>query len=130
MTQEQNKNWIEQVVRDFCASPANSLENGTGEPAWGEPQVAYARGDDLLFAQVKSDIGPFYWTPQEAFKLAYPDAQIDPSELTVICYILPQTDATPSTNAQRQRFRPKGGPVRASMVKSSTVHCVCIWLTH
>jgi epoxyqueuosine reductase QueG len=94
MTQEQNKNWIEQVVRDFCASPANSLENGTGEPAWGEPQVAYARGDDLLFAQVKSDIGPFYWTPQEAFGLAYPDAQIDPSELTVICYVLPQTDAT------------------------------------
>lgn len=94
MTQEQSKPRIEQIVRDFCASPANTLENGTGEPAWAEPQLAYARGDDPLFAQVKSDIGPFYWTPQEAFQLAYPDAQIDPSELAVICYILPQTEAT------------------------------------
>ena len=64
--QQQKTTWIEKIIRDFCTSPANSLENGTGEPAWGEPQVAYARGDDPLFAQVKSDIGPFYWTPQEA----------------------------------------------------------------
>jgi len=94
MTQEQSKTRIEQIVRDFCASPANTLENGTGEPAWAEPQLAYARGDDPLFAQIKSDIGPFYWTPQEAFRLAYPDAQVDPSELAVICYVLPQTEAT------------------------------------
>jgi hypothetical protein len=41
--------WIEQVIRDFCASAANSLENGTGEKAWGEPRVAFARGDDPLY---------------------------------------------------------------------------------
>jgi len=92
--QRNGKSWIEKIIRDFCASPANSLENGTGEPAWGTPQVAYACGDDPLFAQVKSDIGSFYWTPQEAFRIAYPDAEIDPSELAVICYILPQTEKT------------------------------------
>ena len=68
--QAQNKNWIETIIRDFCASSANSLENGTGEPAWESPHFAYARGDDLLFAQLKNDIGEFYWTPEEAFQLA------------------------------------------------------------
>lgn len=92
--QQQKTTWIEKIIRDFSASPANSLENGTGEPAWSEPQVGYARGDDPLFAQVKSDIGSFYWTPQEAFKLAFPDAETDSAELAVICYILPQTAAT------------------------------------
>jgi epoxyqueuosine reductase QueG len=90
----QNKIWIEKLVCDFCASSANSLENGTGEPAWDTPQFAYARGDDPLFDQVKSDIGTFYWTPAEAYQLAYPDNEVDPSELAVICYILPQTKAT------------------------------------
>jgi epoxyqueuosine reductase len=94
MTQTSTKNWIEKIIRGFCASPANSLENGTGEPAWGEPQVAYARGDDPLFDRIKADIGPFYWTPLEAFRLAFPDAGIAASALSVICYILPQTEAT------------------------------------
>ncbi len=94
MTQEQSKGWIEQIIRNFCDSSANSLGEGTGEPAWGEPQVAYARGDDPLFSQIKADIGSFYWTPQEAFKLACPGTDVDPSDLAVICYILPQTEAT------------------------------------
>jgi len=93
-TQERLKSRIEQIVRDFCASPANSLENGTGEPAWGEPRLAFARGDDPLFDRLKADIGPFYWTPAEAFRLAYPEGSLDPAELAVACYVLPQTEAT------------------------------------
>jgi ferredoxin len=93
-TDREYKAWIEKIIHDFCTSSANSLENGTGEPAWGVPQVAYARADDLSFAQVKRDIGSFYWTPLEAFLLAYPDAKVDSSQLAVICYILPQTEAT------------------------------------
>jgi epoxyqueuosine reductase QueG len=94
MTRQQNKNWIEKIICDFCASPANSLQNDTGEPAWGNALVAYARGDDPLFDQLREDIGSFYWTPREAFQLAYPEAMIDSSELAVISYILPQTEAT------------------------------------
>jgi epoxyqueuosine reductase len=92
--QGNGKSFIEKIIREFCASPLNSLHNGTGEPAWGEPQVGYAGGDDPLFAQIKADIGPFYWTPQDAFRLAYPDVEVSPSELSVICYLLPQTEAT------------------------------------
>lgn len=93
-SQIKDKSWIEKIVRDYCASSANSLENGTGEPAWGAPLLAYASGDDPLFAQLKADIGPFYWTPVEAYLLAYPGANIEPRELTVISYVLPQTEAT------------------------------------
>lgn len=89
-----SRGWIEKVVADFCASAANSLENGTGEPAWDPPQFGYARGDDPLFARIKADIGPFYWTPADAYRLAYPHAAAAPSELSVVCYILPQTAAT------------------------------------
>lgn len=85
---------IESALRDFCATSANSLENGRGEPAWGEPQIGYARADDPLFVQLKADIGPFYWTPLEAFLLAYPGVEVEASELSVISYVLPQTEAT------------------------------------
>ena len=102
--QEQAKSWIEKIVRDFCSSSANSLENGTGEPAWDVPQFAYARGDDPLFSQLKHDIGEFYWTPEEAYKLAYPDEEIAASVLAVICYILPQTKATRVDQALETEF--------------------------
>jgi epoxyqueuosine reductase QueG len=94
VSQTENKGRIEGLVRDFYASGQNTLQMSTKEPAWGEPRIAYARGDDPLFAKIKADIGPFYWTPREAFHLAYPDTEVSDSELSVIVYILPQTEAT------------------------------------
>lgn len=93
-SREETKIWLESVVYEFCASEQNSLQMPTGEPAWSEPQIAYARGDDPLFAQLKNDIGPFYWTPLEAFRLAWPNLPATAADLAVIVYILPQTEAT------------------------------------
>ena len=39
-------------------------------------------------------IGPFLWTPEEAYTIAYPDAPAPASELRVISYVLPQTPET------------------------------------
>jgi epoxyqueuosine reductase QueG len=94
MSDAARKAWIETLIGDFCATSANTLANGTGEPAWDAPQVGYARGDDPLFATVKEQIGPFLWTPAEAFALAFPDQPAAPAELSVIVYLLPQTAAT------------------------------------
>lgn len=94
ISRQKSKGWIEKTVADFCATGQNTLALPGGEPAWDAPQFGYARGDDPLFARIKADIGPFYWTPVEAFRLAYPDAAVDASELTVISYLLPQTEAT------------------------------------
>jgi len=93
-SREETRSWIELVIREFCASARNSLQMQTGEPAWAEPLIACARGDDPLFEQLKNDIGSFYWTPLEAFRLAWPDLEATAAELAVIVYILPQTEAT------------------------------------
>ncbi len=39
-------------------------------------------------------IGPFLWTPEEAYALAFPDSPAPGSELRVISYVLPQTPET------------------------------------
>jgi epoxyqueuosine reductase len=87
--------WIEKKIVDFVEeSPDNSLKNDKNDPAWGTPLVAFSRGDDSLFVELKNDIGPFYWTPQEPFGLAYPELTITADELAVISWILPQTRLT------------------------------------
>lgn len=83
---------IEAVIREYWASAAsNSLQMATGEQAWAEPHVAVAAGDDPLFQRIKELIGPFYWTPQEAFAHAFLDNPAPAGELRVISYVLPQT---------------------------------------
>ncbi len=87
--------WIEKKIVDFVEnSPENSLKSDKAEPAWGTPLVAFARGDDALFSELKKDIGSFHWTPPELFGLAYPELTIDADELAVISWILPQTRST------------------------------------
>ncbi len=86
---------ITKILQNFWKeSPSNTLQNGTGEKAWDEPLVGFAKGGDPLFKRMKEDIGPFYWTPEEAFLRAFPDAEITSEELSVISYVLPQTEAT------------------------------------
>ncbi|MCD4689419.1 MAG: 4Fe-4S ferredoxin, partial [Desulfuromonadaceae bacterium] len=86
---------VEKVIQDFWAtSPGNSLHLGTGEKAWAMPHVAIARGDDPLFLRNKEMIGPFLWTPEEAYALAFPETPAPARELRVISYVLPQTSET------------------------------------
>lgn len=91
--------WIEGVIKSFVAgSEENSLKNAANDRAWAEPLVGFARGDDPIFEFFKSDIGPFFWTPQEAFNLAFPGSDAKPGELAVVSWVLPQTDATKADN--------------------------------
>jgi epoxyqueuosine reductase QueG len=86
---------VERIINEFCESaPSNSLHLETGEKAWAEPHVAIARGDDPLFLGNKEMIGPFLWTPEEAYALAFPDSPVPARELRVISYVLPQTPKT------------------------------------
>ena len=83
---------IEKIIYNFWESaPSNSLHLKTGEKAWALPHVAIAHGADPLFLRNKLLIGPFLWTPEEAYALAFPDAPAPASELRVISYVLPQT---------------------------------------
>lgn len=63
---------LKRIIQDFWASaPSNRLHLGTDEKAWAEPHVAIARGDDSLFRRNKALIGTFFWTPEEAYALAF-----------------------------------------------------------
>jgi epoxyqueuosine reductase QueG len=80
--------------------PGNNLGWDTGEPSWAAPLVGVARGDDPLFAFYKEHIGEIHWTPEEVLRLAYPDASVRPETLSVVVWVLPQTEATKA----EQRF--------------------------
>ena len=87
--------WVEKLVHDFWATSAeNTLANESGEKAWDEPLVGYAAAGHPLFRQFAVDLAPFYWTPEQAFLLAFPDLPVRAEELSIISWILPQTAAT------------------------------------
>jgi epoxyqueuosine reductase len=94
----------ERIVR-YVASGENSLSlDGGREPAWDEPLVGFSRGDDPLYQGFKDDIGPFYWTPPEIFAVSFPDVQVKPDELSVISWVLPQTEQTRRDNGREKTF--------------------------
>ena len=97
--------WITGIVKQFAAeSELNRLELPSGEAAWREPLVGFSRGDDPLYAWYKESIGDFYWTPEQVFNRVFPDQPAEASELSVISWILPQTDATRRENAGAKVF--------------------------
>jgi len=87
--------WVQETVRGYVnESPKNTLQNEAGERAWADPLVGFSSGADPLYTFYKEDIGSFFMTPVEWLKAAYPEIEVDPGELTVISWILPQTQAT------------------------------------
>ncbi|WP_305041357.1 4Fe-4S ferredoxin [Geoalkalibacter sp.] len=100
-----NLAWVQEILEDFWrTAPSNSLHLPGDEKAWEMPRLAVARGDDPWFARLKEMIGPFYWTPAEAFALAFPEAPAAPAELSVLSYVLPQTAATRRDQAQEREL--------------------------
>jgi epoxyqueuosine reductase QueG len=82
----------------LCRSADNSLRNEANDRAWGEPVVGFSRGDDPLYEAYKVHVGPFHWTPSEVFAETFPRTDVEPGELTVICWVLPQTEGTKADN--------------------------------
>lgn len=98
-------NWITDAIISFSAtSPENSLQNSTGEKAWDEPLVGFSQGNDPLYQQIQNHIGDFYWTPTDVFNLSFPGPQLNPDQLSVICWILPQTQATKQDNRKQNKY--------------------------
>ncbi len=82
------ESWIDNIAN-------NALEPGSELKAFDKPLIGLASGDDELFYFLKDDIGPdFYWTPERTFLLAFPDEKVRADELSVIAWVLPQTEHT------------------------------------
>ena len=98
--------WITKEVLDFTAtSPRNSLKKEgdeglsesekkwAAEKAWDTPLIGFANGADPLFTQYKELVDAAHWTPEEIFKITFPNVPVKPEELTVIAWILPAMEA-------------------------------------
>lgn len=87
--------WLTETANVFMRGPDNDIHMPSGpEPAFDLPLIGFAAGDDPLWDAYKEHVGPYHWTPVEAFRLKYPDTDAAPSELFVMSWILPQTEAT------------------------------------
>ncbi len=94
--------WISSLIKDFVAgSSLNRLGGSFGEePAWSEPLVGFASGDDPIFETFKEAVGSVHWTPEEIFSLSFPSSIFKAADLSVISWVLPQTDLTKKDNRE------------------------------
>ncbi len=98
--------WIKSIITRFIeTSPDNSLQNEENDKAFDPALVGFSSGGDPLYEEFKTHVGPFHWTPVEVFALAFPDLKVQPEELTVISWVLPQTKATRKDN-RKETFYP------------------------
>jgi epoxyqueuosine reductase len=105
--------WVRSLICDYTAtSPNNSLHNEAKEKAWDEPLVGFCKGDDAIYQEYKNYVGPFHWTPLEAFQLAFPNISAKPEELTVISWVLPHTEAI-KADLRKQTSDPSEKWIRA-----------------
>ena len=95
---------IETTIKDFIKSPVNTMGKWGNEPAWAEPLVGFSSGADELYDFYKEDIGSFYVLPVEYISHKYPDKNFNPQNLTVISWILPQTEATKIDHSKETHF--------------------------
>jgi hypothetical protein len=110
---EDKASWIESLIKGFIAfSPENTLKNKTDEQAFDEPLVGFSRGDDPIYEEYRTFVGPFHWTPLEIFNLTFPQVHVTQDELTVIVWVLPQTKITKSDN-RKEIFYPSDRWARA-----------------
>ncbi len=95
------KEWITDLITSFVfLSEENSLKLALTEKFWDEPLVGFSRGSDPLYSFLKEDIGDFYWHPSDVFSAQYPLLDFSPEQLSIISWVLPQTEET--KKAQRK----------------------------
>ena len=94
---------IESEIKSFVReSPMNRMPGEENVPIFDEPLVKFADGNDPLFAEFKTIIGPNHLTPGEALVLSYNKQPEDGGKLvSVVSWILPITKKTRESNRQQ-----------------------------
>ncbi len=108
MTSRENADigsWIASAIRDFIeTSPENTLQNKANDRAFDTPLVGFSSGDDPIYIQYKDCVENYHWTPLEIFSLTFPEGREKAEDLTVISWVLPQTEPTKSDNRKETMF--------------------------
>jgi hypothetical protein len=97
--------WIETVIKEFIDhSPENTLKNRENEKAWNSPLVGFSSGGDPIYEDYRDHVGPFCLTPWEISALTFSDLAVKSDDLTVISWILPQTNAAKADNRKESVY--------------------------
>lgn len=100
-----SSDWIESVVKEFVeSSPENSLKNPANDRAFDSPIVGFSSGNDRLYQDYKAHVGPFHWTPEQVFALAFPNLKVGAEDISVISWVLPQTEVTRKENRSQDIY--------------------------
>jgi len=86
--------WIKQEIVSFVENDPENTLHDIDEPAWKSPIVTVTDGRNPLFYQYKDLIGDFYWYPDEILKKKYPEKDFDRENISIVVWVLPQTDQT------------------------------------
>lgn len=114
--------WLTDTANGYMDGPANDIHlPGAREKAFDLPLIAFAAGNDPMWDSYKEHVGAFHWTPLEAFRLAYPEEAAEAPELSVMSWILPQTEATRRDN-RKEKTLPAERWVRARFFGENPVH--------
>ncbi len=96
--------FINTIKKKIATHPENRLEYPyPNEPIFDEPLVGFVKGDDPIFQEFKTIIGPHHYTPQEimAWQAEKNHVPSPPAEeLSVVSYVMPITRATRQQNAE------------------------------
>jgi epoxyqueuosine reductase QueG len=103
---DKNADMVREIIENFVTtSPENRLGGPFGdEDAWAKPVIAFCRGDDPVFDLFREAVGKDQWTPLEIFSRSFPDLSVEPGELAVISWILPQTERTKQDQRKEKQY--------------------------
>jgi hypothetical protein len=104
-----DEGWFARTLKDKIANhPGNGMEFPFyGERVFDEPLVGFARGDDPIFNELKSVIGPHHFTPAEIMGWQAKNNGMEPppaDELSVVAFVLPITQKTKEENARQTEW--------------------------
>ena len=95
---------IESEIKSFVhSSPLNRMPGNENQPIFDEPLVKFADGNDPLFDEFKTIIGPTHLTPREALAMTYNKQPEDGGKLvSVISWVLPIAGPTRKSNRDQK----------------------------
>lgn len=104
-----DEEWFAHTIRNKIAThPENTLEYPHYKaPIFDEPLIGFVRGDDPIFQELKTIIGPHHYTPQEIMAWQAKKNNVPPppaEELSVVSYVMPITVETKQQNAKCTRW--------------------------
>ena len=92
-----------EMARFILEAPENRMPGTETDLIFETPIVGVADGDDPLFQQYKTVVGSFHLTPREVLSKSKPGVR--PVKVSVVCWILPVSEATRISN-RRQKAHP------------------------